>query len=47
MVKNVISKRKIHIEKVNIDVRDNMREIVSLQIIPRKHGSVQMIGDSY
>jgi len=47
MVKNVISKRKMHIGKTNIDVRDNTREIVSLQRIPRKYGLVQMIWNSY
>ena len=30
MVKNIIFKRKTHKEKVNIDVRDNIRKIFSL-----------------
>ena len=46
MVKNIISKKKMHIEKANVDVRDNIRKIVSLQIIPKKHGLVQIIGNS-
>ena len=47
MAKNVISKRKMQIRKVNVNVRDNIREIVSLQRIPRKHRPVWMIGNSY
>ena len=46
MVKNIISKKKMHIEKANVDVRDNIRKIVSLQIIPKKHDLVQIIGNS-
>jgi len=46
MVKNIISKKKMHIEKANVDVRDNIRKIVSLERIPKKHGPVQIIGDS-
>ena len=40
MIKNVLSKRKIHMGILNVDIRDSPRKSISLQRIPRKHGSV-------
>jgi len=47
MVKNIISKGKMHKGKANVNIRDDMRKIISLQRVSRKHSPVQMIGNSY
>jgi len=37
VVKNIILKRKMHKWKINVDVRNDIRKIISLGIIPREN----------
>jgi len=47
IVKTIILKGKTHNRKINVDVRDDIRKIISLWRVFGKHGPVQIIGNSY